>query len=186
MKGQPVPGSRQRRTLRTAALVLVGALTLGACGGATEGSDSGSDAIAAVIDGQEVTVGEVQRSSRELSQVIAAQAEGSGQPAQEFGPDKLMTSLVQVPAILDFAQANDLSVPSGAQVEKQLTDIVHSPSPTTIDFFRANIAYSQMSPQQQEQLAAEVAEQDIVVSPRYRNDSPNWFAEPAEMPVEMP
>lgn len=186
MKGQPVPGSRHRRSARTAALALCGALTLGACGSADEAATGGSDATALIVDGREFTVGEIQESSRELSAVIAAQA-SNGQP-QEFGPDRLAGSLVQVPVILEYAEANGLAVPTEAAVEKQLDEVVPSPSPTTVDFFRANVAFSQLSPEQQEEVVAKVEAQDVTISPRYRgpDDNPNWLKVPEEVPFEMP
>lgn len=187
MKGQPVPGSRQRRSVRTAALVLGGALTLGACGGAAEGETSGSSAPAAIVEGQTITVGEAQKSSREVGQVVAAQAQASGQQPQQVGPDQLMSSLVQVPTLLAYAEENDIPVPSGAAIEKQLGEAVHAPSQTTIDFFRANAVYSALNPTQQQEVAQQVRDLDITWSPRYRPDSqtPNWLDSPTT-PTEMP
>ena len=88
-KDQLVPGSRQRRSARIAALVLGGGLALSACGSADEGESTGSGATAAIVDGETITVGEVQQSSRELAKVIRSQAQSSGQQPQELGPDTL-------------------------------------------------------------------------------------------------
>ena len=90
MKGQPVPGSRQRRSASIAVLVVGGALTLGACGGTDGFEDPGITAPAAIVEGHEITVAQAQQSSREVGQVVAAQAEASGQPPQEVGPDQLI------------------------------------------------------------------------------------------------
>ncbi|MGO1165933.1 MAG: SurA N-terminal domain-containing protein [Janibacter sp.] len=173
-----MPGSRQRRSARIAALALGGALTLSACGGSDEGGSSGSGATAAVVEGDTITVGEVQKSSREVADFIRAQAASSGQQPQELGTDTLLASLVQVPAILDYAEANDISVPSGATIEQQIGDVVAAPSEPTVDFFRANAVYSQLDPQQQQELAQQVQGQDVDFSPRYatvRGESPNWL-----------
>lgn len=188
MKGQPVPGSRQRRSVRIAALVLGGALTLGACG-ADQGQekDTGSTATAAIVEGHEITVGQAQQSSREVGQVVAAQTEASGQPPQEVGPDQLIGSLIQVPTLIAFGEEHGIPVPSGATIEKQLGEAVHAPSETTVDFFRANTVYSQLDQKQQQQVAEQVRDLDVTYSPRYRPDdqSPNWLKSPTTAP-EMP
>lgn len=189
MKGQPVPGSRQRRSASVAALVLGGALTLGACG-ADQGmeKDTGSTATAAIVEGHEITVGQAQQSSREVGQVVAAQAEASGQPPQEIGPDQLIGSLIQVPTLLAYGEEHGIDVPSGATIEKQLSEAVHSPSETTVDFFRANTVYSQLNQKQQQEVAEQVRNLDVTLSPRYRPDSqsPNWLKAAATPTPEMP
>ncbi|WP_338748499.1 hypothetical protein [Janibacter alittae] len=183
-----MPGSRQRRSVRIAALVLGGSLALAACG-ADEGQeeDTGSTATAAIVEGHEITVGQAQQSSREVGQVVAAQAQTSGQPPQEVGPDQLIGSLIQVPTLIAFGQEHGIAVPSGATIKKQLGDAVLSPSETTVDFFRANTVYSQLSQKQQQQVAQQVQDLDVTISPRYRPDSqsPNWLKTPTTAP-EMP
>lgn len=184
-----MPGSRRRRSARTAALVLGGALTLTACGGSDGDGSGGSSATAAIVDGEEITVGEVQRSSRELGEVIAAQAEGRGEEPQELGPDSLISSLVQVPAILAYARDEGLSVPSEAAIERQLEEVVPAPSPATVDFFRASAVHSQLDQQQQQAVGEQVREQEVTLSPRYRQDGdgPNWLEQTEnEQPLEMP
>ncbi|NYF98910.1 hypothetical protein [Janibacter cremeus] len=183
-----MPGSRQRRSASIAALVLGGALTLGACG-ADEGQekDSGSTATAAIVEGHEITVGQAQQSSREVGEVVAAQAESGGQPPQEVGPDQLIGSLIQVPTLIAFGQEHGIDVPSGATIEKQLGEAVHAPSETTVDFFRANAVYSQLDQKQQQEVAQQVRDLDVTISPRYRPDSqsPSWLKPPTTTP-EMP
>lgn len=187
MKGQPVPGSRQRRSASIAALVLGGALTLGACGGTDGIEDAGITAPAAIVEGHEITVAQAQQSSREVGEVVAAQADASGQPPQEVGPDQLIGSLIQVPTLLDYGQENGIQVPSAETIEKQLDEAVPSPSETTVDFFRANAVYSQLDQKQQQEVAEQVRDLDVTISPRYRPDSqsPNWLKSPTTTP-EMP
>jgi len=182
----------QRRSVRIAALALGGVLTLSACAGTDidEGESTGSSATAAIVEGDTITVGEVQTSSRELAEVIRAQAEGQGQQPQELGPDTLLSSLVQVPTILGYAEENDLSVPSEAEIERQVGDVVQAPSERTVDFFRANSVYAQLDQQQQQEIAQQVQEQEVTFSPRYasiRGESPNWLEQTEdEMPFETP
>lgn len=187
MKGQPVPGSRQRRSASIAALVLGGALTLGACGGTDGIEDGGITAPAAIVEDHEITVAQAQQSSREVGQVVATQAEASGQPPQEVGPDQLIGSLIQVPTLLAYGQENGIQVPSAETIEKQLAEAVQSPSETTVDFFRANAVYSQLDQKQQQEVAQQVRDLDVTISPRYRPDSesPNWLKSPTPTP-EMP
>lgn len=189
MKGQPVLGSRQRRSARTAALVLASALTLAACGGSgSEDEATGSSATAAIVDGQEYTVGEVQETTRELAEVVAAQASAGGQAPQEITPDLVMPSIVQIPAILKYAEENDLAVPTDAEIQQQIGAAVPSPSATTVDFFRANSVISQLTQEQQIELGSIVQEQDVSLSPRYRAEGevPNWVEAPEAMPFELP
>ena len=186
-----MPGSRQRRSAQAAALVLGGALALSACGGSgDEGESTGSGATAAVVEGDTITVGEVQQTSRDVADIIRAQAESSGQQPQELGPDTLLSSLVQVPTILDYAEDNDLSVPSEAAIKKQLGEVVSSPSDTTVDFFRANAVYSQLQQDQQQEVGQQVQDLDVKYSPRYATitgEGPNWLEQTDdEMPLEMP
>ncbi len=185
-----MPGSRQRRSARIAALVLGGSLALSACGGTDEGESTGSGATAAVVEGDTITVGEVQQSSRELADVIRAQAQSSGQQPQELGPDTLLSSLVQVPTILDYAEKNDIDVPSEAAIQRQLGDVVGSPSQRTVDFFRANAVYSQLEQAQQQEIAQLTQEQDVKYSPRYASITgkrPNWLEQTDdELPFEAP
>ncbi|WP_435200102.1 SurA N-terminal domain-containing protein [Janibacter sp. GS2] len=185
-----MPGSRQRRASRIAALVIGGALTLSACGSSGEGESTGSGATAAVVEGETITVGEVQQSSREVAQIIRAQAAGSGQQPQELGPDTLLSSLVQVDTILAYAQEEDIPLPSDAAIEKQLADVVASPSKRTIDFFRANAVYSQLDQQQQQEIAQQVQGQDVTFSPRYASvsgEGPNWLEQADDQaPLEAP
>lgn len=185
-----MPGSRQRRSARIAALVLGGGLALSACGSADEGESTGSGATAAIVDGETITVGEVQQSSRELAKVIRSQAQSSGQQPQELGPDTLLSSLVQVPTILEYAEMNDLSVPSEAAIEKQLGDVVGSPSSRTVDFFRANAVYSQLDQKQQQEIAQLTEARDVEYSPRYASVTgkrPNWLEQTDdELPFEAP
>lgn len=183
-------GSRQRRSARIAALALGGGLALSACGSADEGGSTGSGATAAVVGDDTITVGEVQQSSRELADVLRAQAESSGQQPQELGPDSLLSSLVQVDTILDYADKNDVSVPSAATVEKQITDAVPAPSERTVEFFRANAVYSQLDQGQQQELAQQFEDTEVVYSPRYATamgDGPNWVEQSEnDLPFETP
>lgn len=185
-----MPGSRQRRSARIAALVIGGGLALSACGSADEGDSSGSGATAAVVGGDTITVGELQQSSRELADILRAQAESSGQQPQELGPDTLLNSLVQVPTILDFSDENDISVPSEAAIEDQLDDVVAAPSERTVEFFRANAVYTQLDQGQQQELAQQFQDVDVQYSPRYATvsgESPNWLEQvDDEQPLEMP
>lgn len=185
-----MPGSRQRRSARIAALVLGGGLALSGCGSADEGEPTGSGATAAVVEGETITVGEVQQSSRELAKVMRAQAQSSGQQPQELGPDTLLSSLVQVPIILDYAEKHDVDVPSEAAIEDQLGDAAGSLSPGTVDFVRANVVYSQLEQKQQQEIAQQAQEQDVKYSPRYASVTgkrPNWLEQTDdELPFEAP
>ncbi len=173
-----------------AALAAGAVLTLGACAGSDEASDEGSDAVAATVGDESITVGEVQRSSRELTEVVAAQAQGSGQEPQTIAPETIVTSLIQVPAILDYADREGVNVPSAATIEKQLEPVLPDPSEHTVDFFRANTVYSQFDETAQQEVAETFREQGFDVSPRYASyvdQSPDWLeAAPVEPAMEMP
>ncbi len=183
-------GSRQRRSARIAALVLGGGLALSACGSGNEGGSTGSGATAAVVEDDTITVGEVQESSRELADFLRAQAESSGQQPQELGPDSLLSSLVQVETILDYGEKNDVSIPSEAEIERQIGEVVSSPSQRTIDFFRANAVYTQLQQDQQQEVGQQVEDLDVKYSPRYATiagEGPNWLEQTDdELPLEMP
>ena len=185
-----MPGSRHGRSTRIAVLTLGGALALSACGGTDEGESAGSSATAAVVAGETITVGEVQTASREVGEILRVQAESQGQQPQEVGPDALLSSLVQIPATLKYAEDNDISVPSEASVVKRLGEVVPSPSPQTIDFVRASSVYSQLEPDQQQEMAQQLEEQDVKYSPRYASaggESPNWLDRSEdELPFETP
>lgn len=182
---------RHRRSTQIAALATGAVLTLGACAGSNdETSAGGSDAVAATVSGERITVGQVQRSSREVSDVVAAQAKSSGQPPQPVTPDSLITSLVQVPTILDYADSEGLSVPAPAAIAKQLDEVLPDPSERTVDFFRANAVYTQLDEDDQRSIAEALGSQDIDISPRYGSalgEAPNWLeASEPENPMEMP
>lgn len=183
-------GSRQGRSARIAALALAGALTMTACGGSGEDTATGSGAPAATVEGETITVGEVQKSSRELGKVLAAQAESQGQEPQELGPDTVLRNLVQVPVILDYAKAENLDIPSEGTIRKQVDEVLTSPSPQTVDFFRAQVVYSQLDQEQQQEVASKVREQDVTFSPRYATaagEGPNWLEQSEdELPFETP
>lgn len=185
-----MPGSRQRRSAQAAALVIGGGLALSACGSGDEGESTGSGATAAVVEGETITVGEVQETSRDVADILRAQSQSSGQQPQELGPDTLLSVLVQVPTILEYADENDLAVPSEAEVEKQIGEVVSSPSQSTVDFVRANAAYSQLQPDQQQEVGQQFEDLDVSYSPRYAaitGESPNWLEQSEdELPLEMP
>lgn len=185
-----MPGSSPRRPARIAALVLGGALTLSACGGSGDAETTGSDATAAVVQGETITVGEVQTSTREVLDIVRAQAESQGQQPQEVTPDSLLAALTQIPATLDYAEEQDISVPSAAAVERQIGEVVPSPSPRTVDFVRASSVYSQLEPDQQQEMAEQLEAQDVKYSPRYATaggDAPNWLEQSEdELPFETP
>lgn len=92
-----------------------------------------------------------------------------------------------MPTLLAYGQENGIQVPSAETIEKQLAEAVQSPSETTVDFFRANAVYSQLDQKQQQEVAQQVRDLDVTISPRYRPDSesPNWLKSPTPTP-EMP
>ena len=108
MLGHPI-----RRPARAAALAAVAALALTACGSDdTDAAKGGSSARAATVGDEEITVGDVQRSTRELTAFVSAQAQASGQQPQQLDASTVVTYLVQTPAVLAYADEEGLDVPS--------------------------------------------------------------------------
>lgn len=179
---------RHRRV--TVAVTIGAALTLGACGspGGTEEDGPGPDALAASVGETRYSVGEVQRASRQLTEYAAAQASATGQPPQEISPQSLVTSLVQVPIILEYAKEHDIAIPSAEAVKDNLDQALESPSEETVQFFRASAVYSQMDSQAQQQLSETIQQSDVTYSPRYAKaagQNPNWLKQ-VEPTVRMP
>ncbi|MFJ6133374.1 SurA N-terminal domain-containing protein [Janibacter terrae] len=179
------------RPARAIALAAAATLALSACGGSANDpvdvDGSGSDAVAAKVGDEVVTVGDVQRTTRELGTVIEAQSQG--QPGQEITADQVVALLVQVPSVLEFADEQGTPVPSAGSVRQQLAQVLPSPSDTTVDFLRANSLNSQLDEAARKELSAYVQEQDVTVSPRYAaavGESPDWLQEPAAQDAQLP
>ena len=172
-----VQGRLRRAT--TALGVGVAGLMLTACGSGSGGdAGDGPSALAASIGGHEYTVGQVQTASRQLSEYTAAQAASSGQEGQQITPEAMVTSLVQVPMILDYGRKKGMDIPSAESVRRNLDPVVTSPSQETIDFFRASQVYSQLDQKAQQQISQQVTSSDVKFSPRYdeaTGNSPNWL-----------
>lgn len=178
-----------RHRARTALGIGAAVLVLGACGSSSgESADEGPSALAATVDGQEITVAEVQTASRQLSTYSAAQAEASGQAGQQITPEALITSLTQVPAILQYGKDQGMDIPSPATVERNLAPAVTSPSEETIDFFRASQVYSQLDGKGQREIAEQVQQSEVTLSPRYAKaagEAPNWLQK-SEPQMQLP
>lgn len=179
---------RTRRSAPAAAIAAALTLTLAGCGSSDDSREGGSDALAASVDGREITVGEVQRTTRELGEVLSAQASSSGQPAQTIGTDEVLVLLVQVPGVLEFGAEQDIDVPSAGSVRKDLSQVLPAPSEATVDFFRANSLNSQLDDSTRQELTAHLSEQDVTISPRYAGatgGSPDWLEAPVEEQLPM-
>ncbi|MCW4601191.1 SurA N-terminal domain-containing protein [Janibacter hoylei] len=151
----------------------------------------GSSAVAATVDGQEITVGDVQRTTRELRTFLEAQAASSGQQPQQLDTDGVVTLLVQTPGVLDYAQEQGKSVPSAGSVRKSLEQVLPSASDVTIDFLRANAVSAQLDETERTELVEHIESQRVSVSPRYaaaRDETPDWIKAPVEQqtPLETP
>lgn len=182
-----------RRPARLAALAAGATLVLTACGGSDDGGPpaEGSSAVAATVDGQEITVGDVQRTTRELRTFLEAQAASSGQQPQQLDTDGVVTLLVQTPGVLDYAQEQGKSVPSAGSVRKSLQQVLPSASDVTIDFLRANAVSAQLDETERTELVEHIESQRVSVSPRYaaaRDETPDWIKAPVEQqtPLETP
>lgn len=186
----------RRRTIsrpaRAATLAAVAALALSACGGSDDGAVAGgSSAAAATVDGQEISVGDVQRTTRELRTFLEAQAASSGQQPQQLDASSVVTLLVQAPAVLDFAEDEGLSVPSAGSIRKSVEQVLPSPSDETVDFLRANALSSQLDQATRDKLIAHLEDQQVTISPRYAastDQAPDWLEQSVEeqMPMEAP
>ena len=180
------------RPARAAALAAAAALALSACGSSDDqGSGDGSSAVAATVDGQTITVGDVQRTTRELRTYLEAQAASTGQQPQQLEAANVLTLLVQTPAVLEFAEQEDLPVASAASMRSDLAQVLPSASDKTIDFLRANTAGSELDQATQADLVAAIEEQQVTISPRYAtasNQAPEWLEQPVEeqLPMEAP
>lgn len=188
MLGRPITA----RSARAAALAAAGALALTACGGSGDDSaDAGSSAVAATVDGQEISVGDVQRTTRELRTFLEAQAASQGQQPQQLDADSVVTLLVQTPAVLDFAEDEDLTLPSAGSIRQSLEQVLPSPSDATVDFLRANALSSQLDESTRSDLIAHLDAQQVTISPRYAastEGAPEWLEQPPEqqLPMEAP
>lgn len=182
-------GQGRLRRATTALGVGVAGLMLTACGsGSADAPGNGPGALAASVGGHEYTVGEVQTASRQLSDYTAAQAASSGQQGQQITPEAMVTSLVQVPMILEHGKKEGMDIPSAESVRRNLAPVVKSPSQETIDFFRASQVYSQLDQKAKQQISQQVTSGDVKFSPRYdeaTGDSPNWL-EKAEPEMQLP
>lgn len=180
------------RPARAAALAAVAALALSACGSSDGAPAEGSDAVAAAVEGQDITVGDVQRTTRELRTFLEAQAASSGQQPQQLEASSVVTLLVQAPAVLDFAEEQDMPVPSAASVRQSVAKVLPAPSEETVDFLRANALSSQLDDKTRKQLLAHLDKQTVTISPRYAaatGQTPDWLEQPVEQqqaPVEAP
>lgn len=180
------------RPARAAALAAAAALALSACGSSDDGTpDDGSSAVAATVDGQTITVGDVQRTTRELRTYLEAQAASTGQQPQELEVANVLTLLVQTPAVLEFAEREGLPLATAASLRSDLADVLPTASDKTIDFLRANGAGSQLDQATQDDLVAAIDEQHVTISPRYpaaSNRTPEWLEQPVEeqLPMEAP
>lgn len=170
------------RPARAAALAAVTALALTACGSADgDAPEGGSSARAAVIGGEEITVGDVQRSTRELSQFVAAQAQASGQEPQQLDASTVVTYLVQTPVVLDYAEQEGLDVPSAGAMRREIASAVPSASDLTVEFLRANAVAGQLDETAQQELGRQLQDGDFSVSPRYASalgETPDWLDAP--------
>lgn len=189
MLGRP----RTRRPARAAAIAAATTLALAACGSSDEGDPTqGSGALAASVDGQKITVGEVQRTTRELGTVLEAQAASSGQPAQTINADAVVKLLVQVPGVMAFAKEEGMEVPSTGSIRQSVAQVLEAPSDETVDFLRANSLNSQLDEQTRTQLVNHLDEQKVTISPRYAaadGEAPDWLEAPApeeQLPTEAP
>ena len=183
------------RPARAAALAAAAALALSACGGDSAGEVAaleGSSATAAKVDGQEISVGDVQRTTRELRTFLEAQAASSGQQPQQLDASSVLTLLVQAPAVLDFAEEEGISVPSAGSIRKSVEQVLPSPSDETVDFLRANALSSQLDESTRSQLIDRLDQQKVTISPRYAaasDQAPDWLEAPVEQqqqPAEAP
>lgn len=181
-----------RRASRGAALAAVAGLALTACGSADDGDQvAGSDAVAATVDGQEISVGDVQRSTRELRSFLEAQAAASGQQPQQLDAASVVTLLAQAPGVLDYAKQEGIAVPSAGSVRKNIAQVLPSPSDATVDFLRANTLSSQLDESARAQLVEHLDTQHVTLSPRYASASgqtPDWLETPVaeQQPMETP
>lgn len=180
------------RSARGAALAAAASLALAACGSSEDGAPvEGSSAVAATVDGQEITVGQVQRTTRELRTFLEAQAASSGQQPQQLNADSVVTLLVQAPAVLDFAEDEGIPVPSAGTTRKNLASVLPSVSDETVDFLRANSLSSQLDESTRSQLIDRLDQQKVTISPRYAaasDQAPDWLEAPVEQqqPAEAP
>lgn len=177
MLGHPI-----RRPARAAALAAVAALALTACGSDdTDAAKGGSSARAATVGDEEITVGDVQRTTRELTAFVSAQAQASGQEPQQLDASTVVTYLVQTPAVLAYADEEGLDVPSQGTVRREIESFVPNPSDMTVDFLRANDVASKLDEQAQQDLSQLLQEGDVSVSPRYASAvgrAPDWLEQP--------
>lgn len=168
---------------RPLALAALAALALTGCGGSDDGAaaEGGSSALAAKVGDTEITVGDIQRSTRELTAFVAAQAQASGQQPQQLETSTVVTYLVQTPAVLDYAEQEGLEVPSAGAMRREIGSAVPDPSDTTVDFLRANAVASQLDESAQQELSQLLTETDAELSPRYASalgESPDWLEQP--------
>lgn len=174
---------------RPIALAALAALALTGCGGSDDGAatEGGSSALAAKVGGTEITVGDIQRSTRELTAFVAAQAQASGQQPQQLETSTVVTYLVQTPAVLDYAEQEGLDVPSAGAMRRELSGSVPNPSDTTVDFLRANAVASQLDESAQQELSQLLTETDAELSPRYASalgESPDWLEQPESQQLQ--
>lgn len=184
-------GRTTRHPARGAVLAAVASLALAGCAGPAQDAPlTGSDAVAATVDGRDISVGDVQRSTRELRAVLQAQAASSGQQPQQLQAADVVTLLAQAPAVSDFAAEEGIALPSAGSIRKSLAPVLPSPSQDTVEFLRANAVSSQIDESTRERLIAHLDEQKVTLSPRYAasTGTPDWLEKPVEeqLPTEAP
>lgn len=173
-----------RRAHPAAALALGGVLMLGACGndpGVRSAEADTGGGVAAVIDGREVSIGELQQTTRQVNDALRAQGQ-----AQTLPPRDVLTTVIAAPALEDYAREKGLDVPSDGAAQKAL-GTEETPTESTLDFVRASLIFGQLDQQQAAEVLDRVRKSDPKVNPRYArpdglvpDELPNWLvAQPA-------
>jgi hypothetical protein len=168
-----------RRGLRASALAVVVTLApivTTACGTAEAGA-------AAVVGERRITVADLQQATTQVQTFADAQAGGAG--TQQVEQRSVLTFLVLAPYLVDQAQRAGVGVsPDDARQVVRAT--LTQPAPSTVEFFRANLALQRIQGLGQERGQAalqEVADQARAAAPEVNPRYGEWVWDGRNDPI---
>lgn len=141
-----------RHRLAAIALVAAGALTLGACGG--------GDTPAAVVNGHETTIADVQDATRAANEIAARNGQQPTSPSQVLG------TLMYSSEVIAFAEENGIAVPTTDWVRSEVGKVVDV-GDGAITYYRTMIAAQGLNQEQGAKLGERLQSTSVTLNPRY-------------------
>ncbi len=152
-----------RHRLAAVALVAASALTLGACGG--------GDTPAAIVNGHETTVGEVQDATRVANEIAARNGE------QQTSPTQVLGTLMYSNEIIGFAEDNGVPVPTPDWVRSEVGKVVDV-GDGAITYYRTAFVAGSLNQEQGAKLGERLQSSSVTLNPRYGRVNDQNLLEP--------